>query len=316
MSDVLQARSVVKMYQQKGKKERIRAVDHIDFTLQDGDCLGIIGESGCGKSTLGRLMVGLERPDQGSIIFQGRERAEWLKKDRLGYRRLCQMVFQNPYDAFDPRNTIRKILTTPLQIHHIGRNRKEREEICTQMLERSGFSAAEGYMGRYPRELSGGQLQRVAILRAMLLEPKILVTDEPVSMLDVSVRASILQMLQQLRQEKKIGMFFISHDIGATRYIADRVAVMYLGQFVEMSPMEEFLKNPEHPYAQALLSNSMGIEDDGQNPPITLPGSPGGWGNKNGCRFAPRCWAAQKVCFQEQPAWRQVRPGHTVRCWK
>lgn len=322
---MLEVKNLARFYKQKnvvnadGKRVRsaiVKAVDGVSFTLEKGEIIGLIGESGCGKSTLGRLLVGLEEPTFGQIFIDGQDAAGLLKKDRPAFRRKVQIVFQNPFDTFDPRHTIRRILLDTLKLHHIGADEAKRIAIIIRTLEDAGMKPAEDYLKRYPFELSGGQLQRISILRSMLLEPKLLIADEPVSMLDVSIRADIINMLLKLVREQHAGMIFISHDIATTRYISDRVAVMYLGRIVESGVTDNILHHPMHPYTQALISNTSSIDPEEQKERISLPGEPPTpIGTGPGCYFAPRCTHASKRCYQEYPEAEKYADGRTVSCF-
>lgn len=244
----------------KVKKQLVKAVDGVSFTLNVGETIGIIGESGCGKTTLGRVLVNLEQATGGVVTYNGKTAKELLKEDRLGFHRFCQMVFQNPFDTFDPRETIEDILMEPLKIHGIGKSNEERKQLCIEALEEGGLTPAMQYMARYPHELSGGQLQRISIIRAMLLKPKFLVADEPVSMLDVSVRGDIITMLQNLTKKEGTSLIFISHDIATTKYISDQIVVMYYGKIVETGKTEEVLNNPQHDYTKLLINSIASVD--------------------------------------------------------
>lgn len=322
--DFLSVNNVTKWYLQrkdikghilKSEKQWVRAVDGISFTLDEGETLGVIGESGCGKSTLGRLLVRLEDPTDGSIYFNGVSSSEMLKKNPRQFRRTVQIVFQNPFDALAPGQKIKDVLTRTLKLHAIGTSEEERYAICKKALESSGMSPAEDFLSRYPYELSGGQLQRISIIRSMLLDPPFIVADEPVSMLDVSIRADIINMLLDITKNKNRSMVFISHDIATTRYVSDRIAVMYLGRFVEMGSSEDIVQNPMHPYTQALISNCASIDPNEILQPISLEGEPPTPINAGpGCYFAPRCFAAQDECFKKYPDIKDVGNGHVVFC--
>ncbi|MFM9279141.1 ABC transporter ATP-binding protein [Paenibacillus jiagnxiensis] len=294
----------------------IKSVDGVSFTLDQGEVLGIIGESGCGKSTLGKLLVQLESPTSGEIDILGESARAMLKRSPLAFRRKAQIIFQNPFDTFDPRHTIARILTDTLRLHGVGGSHEERLALCEQRMEEAGLAPARDYLYRFPHELSGGQLQRISILRSMLLDPLFLVADEPISMLDVSIRADIINMLSDMCRRRNTAMVFISHDITTTRYISDRVAVMYLGRFVEIGPTDEVLHRPQHPYTKALISNSAPLDaaaDDQEfihidgEPPTPVDTGPG-------CYFYDRCYERREECRLHYPTFRTVSPGHHVAC--
>lgn len=315
--EFLRVENLVKYYIQKNEgRQTVKAVDDVSFTLREGEIIGVIGESGCGKSTLGRLLTRLEEPTSGDVYFNGEPAGNLIKKDALSFRRICQIVFQNPFDTFDPRYTIRKILLSAVKLHNIGNGQDEQFKICKDILEEAGLIPAEDYLDRYPFELSGGQLQRISILRSMLLNPKFLVADEPVSMLDVSVRADIINMLTKLARQHESSMVFISHDIATTRYISDRVAVMYLGRIVEIGDTDTVLHDPKHPYTQALISNSPDVDPRVKKEAIRLEGEPPTPINTGpGCYFAPRCQYATDKCRASYPEMKSLGDGRSVSCY-
>lgn len=297
------------------KKKFVKAVDKVSLELEKGEILGIIGESGCGKSTLGRILARLENPTDGDVFIDNVSTGELMKKSQKEFRKLVQIVFQNPYDSFTPRDTIDKILMRPLRIHGIGASDEERWKICIEALESGGLHPAEDIMKRYPHELSGGQLQRISILRAMLLNPKFIIADEPVSMLDMSVRADIINMLLSLSKDKGASVIFISHDISLTRYISDKIAVMYLGRIVEYGESDQVISDPQHPYTQALISNCGSVDPDEVMEKIKITGEPPTPINPGpGCYFAPRCFKACEECLKKYPATYDLGDGHLVAC--
>lgn len=297
------------------EKQWVKAVDKVSLEMEEGEVLGVIGESGCGKSTLGRILARLENPTDGDVYIDNVSTGELMKRNSKEFRRLVQIIFQNPYDSFTPRDTIENILMRPLKIHSIAGSDEEKRRICIETLESGGLHPGEDIMKRYPHELSGGQLQRISILRAMLLNPKFIIADEPVSMLDVSVRADIINMLLNLSKEKNAAVVFISHDISLTRYISDKIAVMYLGRIVEYGESDEIIKNPKHPYTQALISNCGSIDPDEIMDRISIAGEPPTPINPGpGCYFAPRCFKANKECLIKYPAAYDLGNGHYAAC--
>lgn len=281
----------------------VHAVDAVSFSIGRGEIVALVGESGCGKSTIGRMLVKLQDPTEGTIRFDGEDISRLGGQSLKTFRRRAQIIFQNPFEAFDPRLTIGSSLRQALRIHNIG-SRADREARIIDVIERSGLTPARDFLDRYPHELSGGQSQRIATVRAMLLAPDFLVADEPVSMLDVSVRADILNQLLDLRDEDGMAVVFITHDLSVAHYIADRIAVMYLGMFVEVGPAEEVIANPRHPYSRALLSNTLPVGDEvRRGEPIEIGGEvPTPVDLQPGCRFATRCPYAFARCRTETPA--------------
>ncbi len=299
----------------KKEQQWVKAVDNVSLELAKGEILGVIGESGCGKSTLGRALARLENPTQGDVFIDDISTQNLIKEDQRKFRRTVQIVFQNPFDTFTPRDTIEKILMRPLKLHGIEKNDEERRKKCIDLLESGGLKPAEEIMKRYPHELSGGQLQRVSILRSMLFNPQFIIADEPVSMLDVSVRAEIINMLVTLSRENDATVVFISHDIALTRYISDKIAVMYLGKVIEYGDCETIINRPQHPYTQALISNTASIDPDEVREIIKVEGEPPTPVNPGpGCYFAPRCFKATENCFKQYPETVELESGHFVSC--
>lgn len=312
---VVEVTDLVKSYRQRDNRKSVRAVDGVSFTVKPGEVLGVIGESGCGKSTLGKMLVGLEKPDAGAIRYAGKPVNEWLRSDPLSFRRFTQIIFQNPFDTFDPRYSIGTILTGVLKLHRIGRDHHERRELAATRLEQAGLAPGERFLERYPHELSGGQLQRVSILRSMLLDPKFLVADEPVSMLDASIQADILNLLADLSEQHQTAMLFISHDIGSIRYLADQIAVMYQGRFIEYGDADAVWTNPRHPYTRALILSSLRAGDKTERNALDRAGKiaqPAA--NSSGCPFYARCIYRSDACQVMHPELAEVGPNHWVRC--
>ena len=297
------------------REKFVHAVDGIDLQLRRGEVIALVGESGCGKSTLALALMGLEEATEGSIIFEGRDITHINDSERKKVRQRIQMVFQDPYESLNPTQTIEEIVTEPLIVHGLESNLEGRRERVKRALEDSGLKPAEDYLHRFPHQLSGGQRQRVVIAGALVLEPHLLLADEPVSMLDVSIRAEIINLLADLRKSRGISVIFITHDLGTVGYFADRVAVMYLGRVVEIGNMADVLKKPQHPYTQALLSvipvpnprlRKKRIILRGETPnPIELP---------VGCRFHPRCPVATKICKASDPRLFPLSETHQAAC--
>ena len=298
-----------------GKKNWIKAVDGVSLSIKKGEILGIIGESGCGKSTLGRILTRLEKPTKGDCFINGVSTGAMIKKDAKEFHKTVQIVFQNPFDTFTPRDTIGKILMRPLKNYKIGKNDQERYQICLKGLEQGGLRPAEDIMKRFPHELSGGQLQRISIIRSMFLNPQFIIADEQVSMLDVSVRADIINMLIDLSRNQGAAVLFISHDIALTRYISDYIAVMYLGRVVEYGTADDVIKNPQHPYTKALISNCASIDPEEKVQNIAIEGEPPTPLNPGpGCYFEPRCYCACETCRQSYPEKIVMENGHWATC--
>lgn len=262
MEPILQISNLKKYYKDAATQATIKAVNGIDLKVYPNEVVGIFGESGCGKSTVLKLLVALENATDGEILLEQRLLTDWLKTRPLEYRRKIQMIFQNSYQVFDRRQKVRDILTQVLRIHNIGANVKEKEVIINQSLEEVGLIPASEFLDRYPHELSGGQLQRISILRSILLQPDIIVADEPVSMLDVSVRAEVIEILMKAVKDSHRSMVIVSHDILTISQIADRIIVMFRGKIVEMAPAETIITKPVHPYTQILISNALDKEVD------------------------------------------------------
>lgn len=297
----------------KGKKQKIKAVDGVSFSLNAGETLGVVGESGSGKSTLGRLVLRLLEPTAGEINFDGQKISDLNPKELRAARRQMQMIFQDPFASLDPRMTIEALIREPLDIHKIG-TESERAEMVKEIVGHVGLT--KDALTRYPHEFSGGQRQRISIARAIITRPKLIVADEPVSALDVSIQSQILNLMLDLRKEMNLTYIFISHDLSVIQHIADKVAVMYLGKIVEFASVEEIFANPQHPYTKALISAVPQINPEDRTNRVVLTGDiPSPASQPTGCHFHPRCPIAQKQCSEIEPQLRTItNAGHLVSC--
>ena len=290
----------------------VKAVDDVSFTVYEGETLGIVGESGCGKSTTGRVLMRLTEPTDGSVKFDNVELTRLSDGEMRKVRRDIQMVFQDPYASLNPRHTVEKILEEPLIVHGIG-NVVERKTKVMEYLKIVGLS--EYHAKRYPHQFSGGQRQRVGIARALMTNPKLIIADEPVSALDVSIQAQVLNLMKKLQEELKLTYIFIAHDLGVVRHISDRVGVMYLGRLVELAASESLYEKPLHPYAQALLSAVPIPDPEFVREEIPLMGDiPSASNPPSGCAFHTRCPYAMAFCKTKVPVLQEVKPGHSVAC--
>lgn len=288
----------------------VQAVDRVSFTIAPGETLGLVGESGCGKTTIGRTILRLTEPTGGKVFFQGTEITALPGNKMRLFRPKMQIVFQDPYSSLNPRMVVLDLVGEGLR----SKNAQEKKDLVVEVLERVGLSS--GILYHYPHEFSGGQRQRIAIARAIVLHPELLVCDEAASALDVSIQAQIINLLIKLRQELKMAYLFISHDLAVVKHISHRVAVMYLGQIMEIAPTKELFDNPLHPYTQALLAAVPVPDPEFTRERLILPGEPeSAAGTDEGCRFAPRCPHADNRCRLEEPPLIAAGDGHRVKCF-
>lgn len=297
----------------KTKRGMLHAVDDVSFTIEKGKTLGVVGESGCGKSTTGRAILRLLEPTSGQVIFEGRDVTKLKRREMKKLRREMQIIFQDPFSSLDPKMTVNEIIREPIVLNKLIRDKKEIENRVLELMKTVGL--AERLYGAYPHELDGGRRQRIGIARALAMNPKFIVCDEPVSALDVSIQAQILNLLKELQAELGLTYIFITHDLAVVNHFADEIAVMYLGQLVEKAPAEELFANPLHPYTQALLSAIPVPSIHAKRERILLRGeisSP--IEPPNECRFAKRCTACTGDCTAECPKLVEVSPGHFVAC--
>ena len=313
---LLEIKNLVKHFPVKNYKDQVvHAVDDVSFHINEGETLGLVGESGCGKSTCARTIIRIYDPSSGQIIFDGQDIAGLSQQQLKPVRKNIQMIFQDPYTSLNGRMTVRDIIAEPLEAHQIGSSKAERGDMVNEILKQVGLNAE--HSTRYAHEFSGGQRQRIGIARALILRPKLVICDEPISALDVSIQAQIINLLTDFQQKEKLTYLFIAHDLSVVEYISDYVGVMYLGKLVELSESKELYKNPLHPYTKGLLASIPSLdvraakltsqaEMSGDIPsPISLP---------PGCRFYSRCPYAKKICQEMDPVMKEAAPGHQVAC--
>jgi peptide/nickel transport system ATP-binding protein len=298
-----------------GKGQLLKAVDDVSFHIKKGETFGIVGESGCGKSTAGRTIIGLYDRTEGEVIYEGRNVHAMMGKERFAFQRKMQMIFQDPYASLNPRSTVREIISEPMEVHGLYPNKKERLERVYQLLEDVGLN--RDHANRYPHEFSGGQRQRIGIARALSLDPEFIIADEPISALDVSVQAQVVNLLKDLQKRKGLTFLFIAHDLSMVKHISDRIGVMYLGNLVEQTASASLYNNPLHPYTQALLS-AIPIPDpdvEDRRERIILKGElPSPINPPKGCVFNTRCPLVMDACQTVKPEWQEVEKEHYVAC--
>lgn len=290
----------------------VKAVDDISFWVNKGETLGLVGESGCGKSTTGRMLMRLIDPTEGQVVFEGKDLVTLSDNDMRKTRKDMQMVFQDPFASLNPRHTVEKILEEPLIVHGIG-SKKERKQMVKEMLEVVGLSSY--HAKRYPHQFSGGQRQRIGIARALMTRPKLIIADEPVSALDVSIQSQVLNLLEDLQEEFQLTYIFIAHDLGVVRHISDRVGVMYLGRLVEITEADKLYDKPLHPYTKALLSAVPIPDPDVKREQELLTGDlPSPANPPQGCAFHTRCKECMGICKTDRPVLKEIEPGHFAAC--
>ena len=307
----------LKKYFHVGKNAILKAVDDVSFEIYKGETLGMVGESGCGKTTCGRTCIGLYDKIEGTVLYKGKDVHSLTGKDRFAFKKDVQMVFQDPYGSLDPRMTVADIISEGIDIHNIAKNKKERQELVYKYLELVGLNRE--HANRFIHEFSGGQRQRIGIARALAVQPEFMVLDEPISALDVSIQAQIVNLLVELQKKMGLTYLFVAHDLSIVKHISGRVAVLYLGTLVELTTSEELYANPMHPYTQALLSAipipDPKVEAERDKRKIRLEGEvPSPINTKPGCKFRGRCKYAKEICSEKMPELKDMGNGHFVAC--
>lgn len=299
-----------------GKSKSVSALNDVSLEISDGEVIGLVGESGCGKTTLGKLLLKIEDITSGKIMIDDMDISKINGKSIIDYRKNVQMIFQDPYDSLDPKMTIFEIIAEPLKSLKLIKDESGLEEKIKGILKMVGLVPAEDYMTRYPHRLSGGQRQRVAIARALIVNPKYIVADEPVSMLDVSIRAGILNLLQNLNSEHGISILLITHDLATARFLCNRIVVMYLGKIVELLPTEKLMTESRHPYTKLLLSSAPDLFSETEDRIDVKGEAANATAVPKGCRFWPRCAYAEEKCKTQDQFLERIGDGHYVACWK
>ncbi len=316
MENILEVKNLKKWFVTNettfGKKEIVKAVDGRILERKKKETLSLVGESGCGKTTTGKIVLRIFNPTSGSIFFEGTNITKLNRKEMMKYRRKMMIIYQDPFGSLDPRMTVKNTIAEPMEVHRLG-TKKEIEEKVVELMEKVGLSP--DYKNRYPHEFSGGQRQRIGIARALATNPTFIVADEPVSALDVSIQAQIINLLKDLQKEFGLTLLFISHDLSVVKHISDRVAVMYLGKIVEIASKKELFNNPKHPYTLALLSAIPIPNPKAKKNEIILEGDlPSPINPPSGCRFHTRCPYAKPICKKEEPILKDIGNGHKVAC--